>query len=275
MKDGRVTYEQPDRPFHLLQHLAGIGGDRAHPRAPQHGEEPGLVHHVQVDRDVVLAVLPAQGQPSSEQQPEKTVHLGCDPALAATSSNCLESQTQGRSAGKAEVCSQLHPLHQPCLIRHAYPQGCGTCPALPSSAPALSLSWSSPLLAPGTDLRQCPGITAPRLLGDRLSPDLLRGHVLIGQVDMQQWLLLILESLLAVNLLHAWGLLFDLFPEPIRQPEDLGKSQRAHADERCSRDLALFRYFMVGPGTHGLLRQLLPVPLSTLSSVSSSARTVS
>lgn len=119
VKDGRVTYKQPDRPFHLLQHLAGIGGDRAHPRAPQHGEEPGLVHHVQVDRDVVLAVLPAQGQPSSEQQPEKTVHLGCDPALAATRSNCLESQTQGRSAGKAEDCSQLRRLHQPCLTRHA------------------------------------------------------------------------------------------------------------------------------------------------------------
>lgn len=57
---------------------------------------------------------------------------------------------------------------------------------------------------------------------------------------MQQWLLLILESLPAVNLLNAWGLLFDLFPEPIRQPEDLGKSQRVHAEEKCSRELALF-----------------------------------
>lgn len=61
VKDGGVTYKQPDGVFHLLQHLAGVGGDRAHPRAPQHGEEPGLVHHIQVDRDVVLAVLPAQG----------------------------------------------------------------------------------------------------------------------------------------------------------------------------------------------------------------------
>lgn len=48
---------------------------------------------------------------------------------------------------------------------------------------------------------------------------------------MQQWLLLILESLPAINLLNAWRLLFDLFPEPIWQPEDLGKSQRAHAEE--------------------------------------------
>lgn len=57
---------------------------------------------------------------------------------------------------------------------------------------------------------------------------------------MQQWLLLILESLPAINLLNAWGLLFDLFPEPVRQPEDLGKSQRVHAEEKCSRELALF-----------------------------------
>lgn len=54
---------------------------------------------------------------------------------------------------------------------------------------------------------------------------------------MQQRLLLILESLSSVNLLNVWGLLFDLFPEAIRQPEDLGKSQRAHAEERCSREL--------------------------------------
>lgn len=93
---------------------------------------------------------------------------------------------------------------------------------------------------------------------------------------MQQWFCLILESLPAINLLNAWDLLFDLFPEPIRQPEDLGKSQRAHARERCSRELALFQYFLAGPGTHGLLRQLLPALLSTLSSsVKISVRTVS
>lgn len=93
---------------------------------------------------------------------------------------------------------------------------------------------------------------------------------------MKQRLLLILESLPAVDLLNAWGLLFDLFPEPIRQPEDLGKSQRAHAEERCSREFALFRYFLAGPDTHGLLGQLLPAPLSTLSSsMRISARTVS
>lgn len=80
--------------------------------------------------------------------------------------------------------------------------------------------------------------TVPRLLGTGLSPDLLRAHVLVGQINMQQWLCLILESLPAVNLLNTWDLLFDLFPEPIRQPEDLGKSQRAHARERGSRELA-------------------------------------
>jgi len=200
-------------------------------------------------------------------QPERTVHLGCEPAFAATWSNCLESQTRGRFAGKAEDRSQLHPLHQPCLIRHACLQGCSAHPALPSSAPALSLSWPSPLLAPGTEQGQCPGSTAPRLLGSGVTPDLLGAHVLVGQIDTQQWLLLILESLPAVNLLKAWGLLFDLFPEPIRQPEDLGKSQRACAEERCSRKLALFWYFLAGPGTHSLLRQLFPAPLSMLSSL--------
>lgn len=107
---------------------------------------------------------------------------------------------------------------------------------------ALSLSWTSPLLAPGQnwDNAQAPQPAAPRLLRTGLSPDLLRAHVLVRQIDMQQWLLLILESLPAVNLLNTWGLLFDLFPEPIWQPEDLGKSQRAHAEERCSRELALF-----------------------------------
>lgn len=31
VKDGGVTHKQPDGMFHLLQHLAGIGGDRADP----------------------------------------------------------------------------------------------------------------------------------------------------------------------------------------------------------------------------------------------------
>lgn len=66
------------------------------------------------------------GQSSRQQsastcavQPETTVHLGCDPVFTATWNNCLESQTWGRIAGKAEGCSQLRSLHQPCLIRHA------------------------------------------------------------------------------------------------------------------------------------------------------------
>jgi len=48
---------------------------------------------------------------------------------------------------------------------------------------------------------------------------------LVGQVDMQQWLLLILESLPAVNLLNTSDLLFDLLPEPIWQPQNLGRAR--------------------------------------------------
>lgn len=54
---------------------------------------------------------------------------------------------------------------------------------------------------------------------------------------MQQWLLLILESLPAINLLNAWDLLFDLLPEPIWQPQDLGKSQGMCVRKRHSRAL--------------------------------------
>ena len=92
-----------------------------------------------------------QGAGTQSIQPERTVHLGCDPAFAATWSKCLESQTQGRFVGKAEDCSQHHPLHQPCLIRHACLKGCSVHLPFPSSVPALSLSWFSPLLAPGTE----------------------------------------------------------------------------------------------------------------------------
>lgn len=101
--------------------------------------------------------------------------------------------------------------------------------------------------------------TAPRYSEKAFSPDLLRAHVLVGQIDVQSWLL-ILESLPAIDVLDTWGLLFDIFPEPIWKPEDLGKSQRARAEERCSREFALFQYSLAGPGSlsHGLLRQLLP-----------------
>lgn len=92
------------------------------------------------------------------------------------------------------------------------------------------------------------------------SPDFLRAHVLVGQIDVQHWLLLILDSLPAIDVMDTWGLLFDIFPEPIWKPEDLGKSQRARAEERCSREFALFQYSLAGPGPRGLLRQLLPAP---------------
>ena len=117
-----------------------------------------------------------------------------------------------------------HTLPFPAVCQHSASAG-------PHLCWPLGQSWDS---------AQAPQTTAPRLLGTELSPDLLRADILVGQIDMQQWLLLILESLPAVNLLNAWGLLFDLFPEPIRQPEDLGKGQRAHAEERCSTELALF-----------------------------------
>lgn len=102
--------------------------------------------------------------------------------------------------------------------------------------------------------------TAPRYLDKVFSPDLLRAHVLVGQIDMQYWLLLILKSFPAIDVLDTWGLLFDILPEPIWKPEDLGKSQRARAEERCSREFALFQYSLAGPGPHGRLRQLLPAP---------------
>lgn len=70
-----------------------------------------------------------------------------------------------------------------------------------------------------------------------LSPDFLKAHVLVGQVDTLQLLLLILVPLPAINLLDAWSSLFDLLPELIRQPQDLGKSQRALAAKRHSRAL--------------------------------------
>lgn len=76
---------------------------------------------------------------------------------------------------------------------------------------------------------------------------------------MQSWLF-ILEPLPAVDVLDTWGLLFDIFPEPIWKPEDLSKSQRACAEERCSREFALFQNSLAGPGSHGLVRQLLPAP---------------
>lgn len=60
-----------------------------------------------------------QGASTFAVQPETTAYLGCDPVFTATWNNCLERQTRGRFAGKAEGCSQLHSLHQPCLIRHA------------------------------------------------------------------------------------------------------------------------------------------------------------
>lgn len=92
---------------------------------------------------------------------------------------------------------------------------------------------------------------------------------------MQSWLL-ILQSLPAIDVLDTWGLLFDIFSEPIWKPEDLGKSQRARAEERGSREFALFQYSLTGPSPHDLLRQLLPAPISTLSSsMRISARRVS
>lgn len=40
--------KKPEGVLHLLQQLAGIGGDRIHPCTPEQGEEPGLVHYKQV-----------------------------------------------------------------------------------------------------------------------------------------------------------------------------------------------------------------------------------
>lgn len=179
-----------------------------------------------------------QGEPWSAWQTVRCRHaqlmaerpacLGWDPAIAATQSNCLESQTQGRLAGQAESCSQLHPPQQPWGM-----PGCSPCSAL------------SPV---GASL-----LPDPRLIihsSPSLSLDLLRAHVLVGQVDMQQWLLLILESLPAVNLLNTWDLLFDLLPEPIRQPQDLGKSQGICVRNRQSRALQTlphsWRHWMSG-----------------------------
>lgn len=82
-----------------------------------------------------------------------------------------------------------------------------------------------------------------------LSPDFLKAHVLVAQVDMLQWLL-ILQPLPAINLLDAWSSLFDLLPEPIRQPQDLGKSQGAHAAKRHFKH---FRDLPADPGTRCLL----------------------
>lgn len=82
-----------------------------------------------------------QGASTLSVQPERTVYLGCDPAFAATWNNCLESQTQGGFAGKAEDCSQLHPLHQPCLIKHACHKAAAH---TPSTWPELALTSASP-----------------------------------------------------------------------------------------------------------------------------------
>lgn len=191
--------------------------------------------------------------PPHSALPERAVHLGYDPALAAIWSDCLEIQTQGRCAGKAEDRGlQPAPSSVPALpfVHKAHTQPFPAAHQHSASA-GPHLSWP---------LGQCPDPHKSQALGKGFSPDLLRAHVLVGQIDVQYWLLLILESLPAVHLLDTWGLLFDVFPEPIRKPEDLGKSQRARAEERCSREFALFQYSLAGPGTHGLLRQLLPAP---------------
>lgn len=238
VKGGSATYQQPDGAFHLLQHLAGVGRDRAYPRAPQHREEPGLVHHVQVDRDVVLAVLPAGDsvlRAAGRGLPAHSLHsrrlcLGCDPAFAATAWRVRPRASLLARQSTAD-CSQLHPLRCACPTAAAH--------TLPFPAELIFTSAGF-----GAELEQCLGPTAPRLLGTGLSPDLLRAHVLVGQVDMQQWLLLVLESLPAVDLLNPWGLLFDLFPVPIGQPEDLGRSQKPRAEKRHPRELALLWYFL-------------------------------
>lgn len=88
-----------------------------------------------------------------------SVHLGYDPAFAATWSDCLDFQTEGRFAGRAEDCSQLHPLHQPCLTGVLVHK-----PHTQLFPAAHQYSAPSPLLAPGTVPRppQLPGTWTKR-----------------------------------------------------------------------------------------------------------------
>ena len=45
---GSRAHQSPVRLGHVLEAVAGVGGDGADPRAPQQGEEPALVNHPEV-----------------------------------------------------------------------------------------------------------------------------------------------------------------------------------------------------------------------------------
>lgn len=54
------AYHEPDGERHLLEDVGAVGGDRGDAGAPQDGEQPGLVHRVQVHTQVGHGVVPAK-----------------------------------------------------------------------------------------------------------------------------------------------------------------------------------------------------------------------
>lgn len=54
------AYHEPDGERHLLEDVGAVRGDRGDAGAPQDGEQPGLVHCVQVHTQVGHGVVPAK-----------------------------------------------------------------------------------------------------------------------------------------------------------------------------------------------------------------------
>lgn len=55
------AYHEPDGERHLAEDVGAVRGDRGDTGAPQDGEQPGLVHRVQVHTQVGHGVVPARG----------------------------------------------------------------------------------------------------------------------------------------------------------------------------------------------------------------------
>lgn len=61
---GRVcagpAHHDPVGLLHVLQEVAGVGGDRTDPHTPHEREEPALINHPQVHRHVVSPQFPVR-----------------------------------------------------------------------------------------------------------------------------------------------------------------------------------------------------------------------